>query len=193
MRVATVRATMQSAEAQARSHCDLLGLDFMQLRTRLGVVIGEPATLSARERDLYGRPLWLLPAAVGAWQQMCEAARRDGVELLVVSGFRSMDYQAALWRRKLSAGQRLDAILAVSAPPGFSEHHSGRALDLHARAYRVLERDFERSPAFAWLHAHAARFQFRLSYPEGNASGYVYEPWHWYWYGAAGRTRARAS
>jgi D-alanyl-D-alanine carboxypeptidase len=73
----------------------------------------------------------------------------------------------------------LDDILAVNTAPGFSEHHSGRALDLSTPGEAAAEESFESTSAFAWLCAHAARFGFVLSYPRDNPHGIVYEPWHW--------------
>jgi D-alanyl-D-alanine carboxypeptidase len=67
----------------------------------------------------------------------------------------------------------------VNAIPGFSEHHTGRALDLHAGDGKPLETTFENHPAFAWLCDNAAEFNFHLSYPRNNPSGIDYEPWHW--------------
>ncbi|MDP2370951.1 D-alanyl-D-alanine carboxypeptidase family protein, partial [Rhodoferax sp.] len=103
----------------------------------------------------------------------------DGIDLFIVSAFRSVERQAEIVRRKLASGQSLETILAVSAPPGFSEHHSGRAVDLSTPGVAPLEPAFDQSPAFAWLVQRAAVFGFRLSFPEGNAQGYQYEPWHW--------------
>lgn len=112
---------------------------------------------------------------------MRKAAARDGITLQVVSAFRSIDYQRNIVRRKLAHGQSLGEILRVNAAPGFSQHHSGRAVDLTTPGYDVLETGFERSPAFAWLQRHAAGFGFRLSCPRNNVNRIDYEPWHWYW------------
>jgi D-alanyl-D-alanine carboxypeptidase len=73
----------------------------------------------------------------------------------------------------------IDEILLVNAIPGYSEHHTGRALDLHAGDGKPLETAFENHPAFSWLCDHAAEFNFHLSYPRGNPDGINYEPWHW--------------
>jgi len=73
----------------------------------------------------------------------------------------------------------MDEILRVSAAPGYSEHHSGRALDLTTPGFAPVEEEFERSDAFAWLRRRAADFRFRLSYPRDNVHGIAYEPWHW--------------
>jgi D-alanyl-D-alanine carboxypeptidase len=134
-------------------------------------------------RDIYDREQRLWRRAAGPWRAMADAARADGVELQLVSAFRSVDYQAGVVRRKLERGQAIDQILAVSAAPGFSEHHSGRAVDLATPGYPVLEEPFEDSEAFAWLNRRAGEFGFRLSYPRGNPYGVIYEPWHWAWWG----------
>lgn len=139
----------------------------------------EPERLVLAGRDLYGRALWLTPAAANAWRRLGDAARAEGIAFAAVSGYRSADYQAALLARKLARGQSLADILRVSALPGRSEHHLGTTLDLHAGDGPVLEESFERTPAFAWLRANAGRFGFTLSYPRDNVHGIAYEPWHW--------------
>lgn len=134
--------------------------------------------------DIYERTQRLAPGAARAWRRMREAARMDGIDLQVVSAFRSADYQTAIVERKLRSGQAIDEILRVSAAPGYSEHHSGRALDLTTPAYAVLEEEFETSPAFAWLQGAASRYGFWMSFPRDNRHGVAYEPWHWAWRGA---------
>jgi len=73
----------------------------------------------------------------------------------------------------------LEVIFCASAPPGYSEHHSGRALDVTTPGATPLQEEFEGTPAFAWLSKNAASFGFALSYPRGNRHGFMYEPWHW--------------
>jgi D-alanyl-D-alanine carboxypeptidase len=142
----------------------------------------EAKTLVLAGLDRYDRPLWLAPEASEAWRRLKKAACRAGVILQAISGFRSVDYQAAIVRRKLRRGLDLDAILTVNAAPGYSEHHTGRALDIGCPGAPPAEESFERTTAFAWLQEHAARFGFQLSYPRGNRFGIVYEPWHWCWH-----------
>ena len=110
---------------------------------------------------------------------MKAAAAEAGVGLHLVSAFRSLDRQCEIVRDKLAGGQSLDEILAVSAPPGYSEHHTGRAIDIGSRPDDPLEEAFERSDAYAWLGPNASRYGFFLSYPRENRYGYRYEPWHW--------------
>lgn len=130
-----------------------------------------------------GRDKLLTPVAARAWLQLHRHAAADGVELHLVSAFRSVDFQAALIRRKLERGMALDEILRINAPPGYSEHHSGRAIDVGTPDCDALDEAFEATPAFAWLQQHAADSGFRMSYPRGNRAGYLYEPWHWCYVG----------
>jgi D-alanyl-D-alanine carboxypeptidase len=133
--------------------------------------------------DIYQRDQSLIPGAAKAWHSMCETAARESVILQVVSAYRSVNYQAAIIKRKLEGGGGIDEILKVSAAPGFSEHHSGRAVDITTPGYPVLEEEFEQSAAFSWLTESAATFDFRMSFPRGNPHGVAYEPWHWAWTG----------
>jgi len=150
--------------------------------------VREPAHLAFIGYDTQDRPQWLAPRAARAWKRMREAAARDGIELLVVSAFRTVEYQLGILRRKLDRGQDMARILRATAAPGYSEHHTGRALDVTTPGFEALEEEFAGSPAFAWLRRHAKRFGFRLSYPRRNPHGIAFEPWHWCWHGKR-RTR----
>jgi D-alanyl-D-alanine carboxypeptidase len=97
----------------------------------------------------------------------------------IVSAFRSFDRQCEIIREKIAAGQTIEQILSASAPPGYSEHHTGRAVDIGGSADDPLEEDFEQTPAYAWLLHNAALYEFFLSFPRNNVYGYQYEPWHW--------------
>lgn len=128
-----------------------------------------------------GRDKLLVSGAATAWGAMRMAAGDDGVALLMVSAFRSIDYQASLIRAKLARGRTIDDILTVNAPPGCSEHHTGRAVDIGEAGCPPLEEAFDQTEAFRWLQRNAARYGFTMTYPKGNAEGYLYEPWHWCW------------
>jgi D-alanyl-D-alanine carboxypeptidase len=129
--------------------------------------------------NLVGRMQRLTPPAARAWQAMQAAAAEDGVTLLIVSGYRSVDYQARLIRKKINAGQTVSEILSVNAAPGYSQHHTGRAVDIASPGSRPLTEEFEDSDAFRWLTKNAADYGFSMSYPRDNPAGFVYEPWHW--------------
>ncbi len=129
--------------------------------------------------DQLGREQRLERRAAAAWCAMRAAAGEEGVELFAASAYRSFDYQRQIIARKLAAGQALEQILTVSALPGFSEHHTGRAIDIGTPGSPPITAAFEVTPAYAWLLHSAANFGFRMSYPRGNPHGVVFEPWHW--------------
>ncbi len=160
---------------------DALGLDARAYSERSNLpLVPEPAVLALAGHDRYHRALWLDASAARAWQRMREAARADGVMLDAISGYRSHAYQLGIFARKRARGLSVEDILTVNAAPGFSEHHSGRALDIGTPEQLPAEEAFETTSAFAWLQAHANDHGFHLSYPRGNPHGIVYEPWHWY-------------
>jgi len=167
-----------------------LGVPRDYARARKLSLVREPAALAFIGIDINDRAQWLAPRAARAFLRMREAATSDRVALDVVSAYRSADYQLGIVRRKRERGIAIDEILRVSAAPGYSEHHSGRAVDLTSPGYAALEEEFEKSPAFGWLARHAKRFGFRLSYPRDNRHGIAYEPWHWCWHA---KTRRRAT
>lgn len=137
-----------------------------------------------------GRDKLLSYSAARAWRAMLAQATTDGIDLQLVSAFRSVEFQTALIGAKLQRGMALDEVLKVNAPPGYSEHHSGQALDLGTSNCAALDEAFEQTEAFAWLSSHAARFGFSLSYPRCNPQGFLYEPWHWR-FGASPSSPAR--
>lgn len=161
-----------------------------ELHTELGIPDdygldgGPPAYEEAAELievgpNLVGRMQRLTAATAGAWYEMEAAAAADGIRLLIVSGFRSVDYQAGLIRKKLTDGQVIEDILRVNAAPGFSEHHTGQAVDIATPGSRPLTEEFEATPAFAWLDGRAESFGFSMTYYRDNPWGFIYEPWHW--------------
>lgn len=123
----------------------------------------------------------LTPRAAAAWKKMRAAAKQDGVELLPISGYRSVARQIRIIRKKLADGKSIGDILRYVAAPGCSEHHTGRAIDIGSPEDIKLDEDFAKTPEYRWLRRHAGKFGFHLSYPRRNAHGIGYEPWHWCW------------
>lgn len=139
----------------------------------------EAVQLEVAEIGADGREHRLTPHAASQWLKMKAAARADGIEMFIVSAFRSVERQIQIIQYKMDAGQALEDILNASAPPGYSEHHTGRAIDIGTAESENLTLEFGNTSAFLWLQKHAHEFGFVMSYPPGNSSGYQYEPWHW--------------
>ena len=116
-------------------------------------------------------------ATRAAFLGMRSAAAVDGVNLRVRYAYRGLDDQDELIRELLaSANCKLADLLSWVAAPGYSEHHTGRALDFASIPEDV---PFQGTEAFDWLCKSGANFGFTLSYPPDNPYGLVYEPWHW--------------
>ncbi len=125
--------------------------------------------------------------AAHAFAAMQRAAAAEGVDLRVLSAFRSLALQKQLFFDvKADRNQDARTRARVSAPPGFSEHSTGYAVDLGDGRLPAtnLSVAFERTPAFRWLLANANRFHFSLSFPRDNRQGVSYEPWHWRYEGS---------
>lgn len=168
----------------------MLSPQLQQLHQELGIpaeyphqpaklLFSEASELVDLGEDVFHRKLRLAPDAANAWHRMQTAAKVEEVHLLPISGFRDYAYQANLIHKKLAAGQAISDILRVVAAPGFSEHHTGRAIDIASSDYEPLEVVFESSPEFLWLQQHAHEYNFVMSYPQNNVYGFIYEPWHW--------------
>lgn len=160
------------------------GIEPALLAQRGLCLVREARSLRFVELGSDGRDKFLVPEAACAYRRLREAAQRDGITLQLISAFRSIEFQAALIRAKLARGQTLDEVLRINAPPGYSEHHSGRAVDLGVAEVGALDEAFENTEAYRWLCRHAASHGFTLSYPRDNAQGYRYEPWHWCYQGS---------
>ena len=158
---------------------DELGISSAMLANRGLQVCEEAENLVVAEIGANGRDHCLVAEAAEAWKMMQAAVLRDGATIFIVSAFRSVERQAEIVRGKLDTGITIEEILNVCAPPGYSEHHTGRAVDVSTPGTPSLEDAFDQTLAFDWLMNNANRFGFYLSYPVGNPQGYQYEPWHW--------------
>lgn len=109
-------------------------------------------------------------------KDMLEDARKDEVDIMVLSGYRSFEDQGVL---KTNYTQRYGTgANTFSADQGYSEHQLGTTVDLTNTTIGENIADFEQTKAFTWLSENAYKYGFVLSYPRNNGY-YVYEPWHW--------------
>lgn len=126
--------------------------------------------------------------AVDALMQMCDAAKADGVSLLIISAYRSYSTQASLYNNKvnyyLNQGygreEAEDLAATVVARPQTSEHNLGLAVDINS-----VEEDFDQTEAFTWLQNNCTKYGFIMRYPKDKESitGVIYEPWHYRYVG----------
>jgi len=118
--------------------------------------------------------------------KMREEAKKDGIYLVFLSGFRSINLQKDIfYTLKSIRNQEAAERARVSAPPGYSEHSTGFAIDIGDATQREtdFETQFENTKAFRWLIKNAAKYHFKLSFDKDNK--YIdYEPWHWRYEGS---------
>ncbi len=143
-------------------------------------LIEEATVLTPIGPNIVGREQSLTPETAVAWRNLVAAAAIENISLLIVSGFRSIAYQTELFKRKLAVGQKIEDILRINVAPGYSHHHTGRAVDIATPDFRPLTEEFENSPAFGWLQVNAGEFGFTMPYDRDNRWGIAYEPWHWF-------------
>lgn len=129
----------------------------------------------------YQRFEHLMPEASLALMKLISAARNEGAWIIPVSCFRNLDDQRKLFEAQIQSRGSPQAAAKFSAPAGYSEHHTGYALDIADGHFpnQDISLDFIKTEAFKWMKLHAKEFGFELSFPENNSQGINYEPWHW--------------
>jgi D-alanyl-D-alanine carboxypeptidase len=128
----------------------------------------------------------LAPDASLALLKLIYTARNDGVWIVPVSGFRNISDQEKLFDAQIQRRGSPEAAAKLSAPPGYSEHHTGYAIDVTDGRFpkQDITYNFATTDAFKWLTIYAKEFGFEMSFPENNSQGVSYEPWHWRFVGS---------
>ncbi len=127
-------------------------------------------------------------------REMIAAAKEDGINLKVLSAYRSIKYQKNLFERNVKSRMEDDGMSYNEAyydtakniaPPGGSEHNAGLAADIVTENDWDTYTGFEDTEEFAWLIAHAPEYGYILRYPKGkeDITDYIYEPWHYRYVG----------
>ena len=170
-------------EAQARNFLDRLGLSSDFIIKRKLQSFDDAINLVVADVSQSGREHELVLEAANAWQAMKAAAYTQDISLIIVSAYRSFNRQCEIVLQSIEQGEQAPSIFKTSAPPGYSEHHSGKAIDIGTMGCKPLSQEFADTYAFKWLVENAKDFGFRLSYPKNNKYAFKYEPWHWFYEG----------
>lgn len=117
--------------------------------------------------------------AATAIEDMFNDAKKVGIKLIGISGYRPYEYQEIIYNNKVSRDGVNEANKYV-AKPGSSEHQTGLVMDVLSTEYSNLDNGFENTNAYKWLSENMSKYGFILRYPKGKESitGYQYEPWH---------------
>ena len=143
-------------------------------------------TIASYAQGKYQRYEQLHKDAALALMRMIYAARDNGVWIVPVSGYRDVEKQRNLFQAQIRRKGSEKEAAKSSAPPGYSEHHTGYTIDLTdgRLVNRDITSDFASTDAYRWLVDNAHQFGFELSFPKNNSQGVKYEPWHWRYIGS---------
>lgn len=131
-----------------------------------------------------GTHLYITEKAHSALIELLADAKEDGLTLTIESGYRSPGYQKKIFIRMINEGREFSDIIRYVAPPGYSQHALGTAVDFFPSNWRFAE-----LADYKWLQENAVHFGFSETYPKNNALHYPWEAWHWNY---TGKTRKQA-
>lgn len=118
--------------------------------------------------------LFITKQAQTALKQLLEQAAAEDISLQVESGYRSVSYQKKIFQRMLREGRTFEDIVRYVAPPGYSEHALGTAVDFFPSDWQFAE-----LLEYQWLQKNAGKFGFTETYSKKNRHKLPWEAWHW--------------
>ena len=120
--------------------------------------------------------------AYESFLEMRKAMEKDNLNIRIISAYRSYDYQEELYKRYLQK-EKQTIVDTYSARPGYSEHHTGLAIDVDNS--KLDFNKFYLTKEFLWMQENAHKYGFILRYPKDKEyiTGYTYEPWHYRYVG----------
>ncbi len=137
------------------------------------------------------------------YDKMVAAAEADGISLIPVSGYRTVNRQRNNFERKInyysglgySKAEATRLASQIVLMPGTSEHNAGLAMDFGTNGNYTLDEDFAKTDAYKWLSENAADYGFIMRYPEDkqHITKVTYEPWHWRYVGEKAAKEIKAS
>ncbi len=131
--------------------------------------------------------------AYGPLMDMMQAAKKEGLHLVVCSSYRDVAYQKKLFEEDVRVlmyqgytyEQAYEEVAKETMPPGYSEHSTGLAFDIVSLDYQLLDAGQEKTAENRWLREHCAEYGFILRYPKGkeDITQINYESWHFRYVG----------
>ena len=124
----------------------------------------------------------LVDEAKEAFEDMAKQAKKENLNIIVMSSYRSYSYQINLYNRYVKSDGK-DKADTYSGRPGHSEHQTGLAIDVYNKKENYTS--FEKTKEFDWMQDHAHEYGFILRFPKGkeDETGYIYESWHYRYVG----------
>lgn len=122
--------------------------------------------------------------AASSFEKMRSDAAKEGINLYALSGYRSKEEQTTLWNQQVAKQGSEEAAAKISAPPGYSEHHTGYAIDIGTSPSTDLSSSFESTPAYKWVQQNGKRYGFEQSFTGQPGQGADEEAWHYRFVGS---------
>ena len=140
----------------------------------------KPNLVEVKEYAING--MYLTNECMLSFVKMAGDAKKQGYNIRAISTYRTYEYQDNLYN-KYAAMDGVYKADTYSARPGFSEHHTGLAMDIDN--IETSYTDFDKTKEFIWMQENAYKYGFILRYPEDkeDITGYIYEPWHYRYVG----------
>lgn len=129
----------------------------------------------------------LVEVAAKAFESMAKNAKKEKLNIVAMSSYRSYEYQVNLYNRyKKEDGQ--EKADTYSGRPGYSEHQTGLAVDVYNNVENYT--NFEKTKEYTWMQEHAHEYGFILRFPKEKEqeTGYQFESWHYRYVGAEAAT-----
>lgn len=143
----------------------------------------EEKVVLKESENIYGETYLVEEKTLEQFLLLREELLKEGIDIELDSTYRSVKEQQELWDDwTIEYGE--DYVRTYVAVPGYSEHHTGLAIDicLDVDGKRINDNDemIAEKEIFAKIHPHLAEYGFILRYLEGkeDITGYGYEPWH---------------
>ena len=139
----------------------------------------------------------LLPEAYLKFKQMQNDAKKEGIEIEIVSGYRSYQKQKDIWNNKYNKNfengilgiKNINRIIQYSTLPGTSRHHWGTDIDIIDKRFipkgdLLIEKNYSEngiySQLFSWMKKNSKKYGFYLVYDDSpKRKGFKFEPWHY--------------
>ena len=124
----------------------------------------------------------LVREAKDAFETLSEDAKKEGMNIIAMSSYRSYNYQVNLYNNYVATDGK-EAADTYSARAGYSEHQTGLAVDVYNKILPYTS--FEETKEFNWMQENAYKYGFILRFPKDkeNITGYQYESWHYRYVG----------
>ena len=142
----------------------------------------EPDNLETIDRKYALSGMKLVKEAKEAFEKMASDAKKEKLNIVAMSTYRSYNYQVDLYNRYVRQDGK-EAADTYSGRPGHSEHQTGLAVDVYDNEIDYTK--FEKTNEFKWMDEHAHEYGFILRFPKDKEkeTGYIYESWHYRYVG----------